>query len=763
MRLRSDSPRPCLLMLALLALSLWLGAGIAHAQQSVQLREAHFAAPGAVQEQSVALPDTWKQRALSPAGSGRYRISFSLLQDPVDSEAWVLRAERMSRWHRVWLNGELVHASADTPESRLHASPVISWLEVPSRLLRVGSNELELELYYHRRGGLSELWLGPAAELRPGYNWLQFRQSVLPQWLNMLAAGFSLLLLLVWSERRQERALGLFATLSLLTSVRNSVYGVTVPPELIAALDLFYYLAQVSSALLLLGFALAWSEASWPRLRVATRWLALLLLPGSFIATSLGRLEFWRTWTYPSLLLLALPAIWMITQQARRLGGWRRQTLAAALLLMLAAALHDYLSGQGHLSITSSFMMPWLQPLAMMAFGSLLVERLVQALSQSERYQSDLERVVALRTNELQAANLAKSRLIDAASHDLRQPVTAVGLLVGLARLQARDAEQREVLEQASQGLRSLEDLLKGLLDYSRLERDEQELTVQPMPIQPLFDTIALHAEALARARGLRLRVRPSKAWVRSEPLLLEQVLRNLLSNAIQHTEHGTVLLALRRRGEQACLEVRDSGPGIAAADQQRIFEPFVQLNNPARARALGTGLGLAIVAQALRRLGHRIELHSAPGCGSCFRVLLPLEALTGLAPAQVLETPSTPAGSLHGLQLGLVEDDAVLREALTQQLQYWGLVVHGFADAEAALSYLDSGGPALQCWLSDHRLPGLGGAQLLTELKRRFPAVRVLLMSADMQAPQDWPDDWPRLEKPFSPQALRALLASTD
>lgn len=749
------------LMLAWLALTCCLLSGPALAQQAQPLREAQFIAPDTGQALTVALPDTWKQRALSPAGSGRYRISFTLDQDPADSEAWALRAERLSRWHRVWLNGELVHASKDSPEARLHASPVVSWLEVPSRLLRVGRNELELELYYHRRGGLSELWLGPAAELRPGYEWLLLRQSVLPQWLNMLAAGFSLLLLLVWSERRQERALGLFAALALLTSLRNSLYGLTVHPSLIAALDLFYYLAQVLSALLLVWFGLAWSEAAWPRLRVAARWMALLLLPGGFIAAALGRLEFWRTWTYPCLLLLALPALWIITQQARRLGGWRRFALAAALLLMLTGALHDYLSGQGHLSITSSFMMPWLQPLAMMAFGSLLVERLVQALSQSERYQAELERVVATRTSELQAANLAKSRLIDAASHDLRQPVTAVGLLVGLARMQAGDAAQRQVLEQASQGLRGLEDLLKGLLDYSRLERDEQDVQPQPVAMQRLFDAIALHAEPLARARGLRLRVRPSQAWVHSDPLLLEQVLRNLLSNAIQHTERGSVLLTLRQRGAQACLEVRDSGPGIAAADQQRIFEPFVQLNNPARARERGTGLGLAIVAQALRRLGHRIELRSAPGCGSCFRVWLPLAVPpTAAERASPAAQPDSP-GALQGLHLGLVEDDPVLRDALTQQLQHWGLEVKGFADAEAALSYLDAGGPAPAWWLSDHRLPGLTGAQFLSTLKQRWPTLQVVLMSADVQAPPDWPAHWPRLEKPFSPQALQALLES--
>lgn len=765
MRPRSPVPPLRTLILAMLALVLWLAAGSARAQQAQQLREALFVPQGAAQEAHVALPDTWKLRALSPAGQARYRLHFTLANRPDEGEAWALYAARLSRWHRVWINGELVHASTDRSELRLQASPIITWLEVPSRLLQAGRNEVELELYYHRRGGLSDVWVGPAAELRPAHDWLYLQQALLPQWVNMLAAGFSLLLLLVWVERRQEAALGLFAALCLLTSVRNSLYGLTVHPSLIGALDLFYYLAQVSSALLLVWFALAWSETPRPGLRSVAKFMAFTLLPGGIAAASFGRLELWRTWTYPSLMVLTLPALWLVAQQARRIGTWRQLALAAALLLMLAGAGHDYLSGQGRLPITRVFLMPWLQPLAMMAFGSLLVERLVSALNRSERYQAELEQVVTLRTQELQASNLAKSRLIDAASHDLRQPVTAIGLLVGLARLRSSDTQQRQVLDQVSQGLRSLEGLLKGLLDYSRLERDSQAPTLQALPVQPIFDAIVQHAEPLARARGLRLRVRPSPVWVRSDPLLLEQVLRNLVSNAIQHSSQGTVLLALRRRGGQACLEVRDSGPGIAAADQARIFEPFVQLNNPARAREQGTGLGLAIVAQAVHRLGHRIDLRSAPGCGSSFRVWLPCDVPPAVATAAPpADLPARPTESLDGLRVGVVEDDTSLREAMTDQLRHWGAEVHAFADAESALDDLGHGDHAPpQCWISDHRLPGMSGAHLLLELRRRWPALRVVLISADVQSPPDWPEDWPRLEKPFSPEDLRALLASPD
>jgi signal transduction histidine kinase/CheY-like chemotaxis protein len=740
---------------------LMLCASSAWPQTTLEIRQAWFSRDASHPEKPVRLPDTWKQRGLPADGFGRYRIPFEMREAPPDGQAWALRAERLSRFHRIWLNGVLVHAPEDTPELRIHASAVLTWLEMPANSLRQGSNELVVEVYHRRRGGLSAIWIGPAASLQPTHQWALMRQATLPQWVNMLAAGFSLLLLLLWLERRQEHALGLFSLLSLLTSVRNSVYGLTVPYGLVWALDLFYYLCQVMSVLLLSWFALAWSERRLPHYRMLLHIAAPLLLLGGSMAAWLGRLEPWRTWAYPLLMLMALPALWLILAHAHRVGGWRRGALASALLIMMGAAVHDYLVGQGRLPVTSSFIMPWAQPLAMIAFASLLAERLVVALRSSERYQVELERVVAQRTAELQASDLAKTRLLDAASHDLRQPVTAIGLQLGMARSRTTEPGQRQLLDRAMQGLQSLESLLKGLLDYSRLSRTEALAAPGPVRVQGLFDSICLHAEPLARARGLQLRVRPSTAWVLSDPLLLEQILRNLLSNAIQHTDSGGVLLALRRRGTTAWLEVRDTGPGIAAADQQRIFEPFVQLQNPARARERGTGLGLAIVQEAARKLGHVITLQSQPGRGSCFRLQVPLIEAP-ISPGVSAATPDTapPLPALPAMQVWLVEDDASLREALAEQLQGWGLRVQAFADAESVLKPLAHTTLPPPDWvLSDLRLPGLDGAGMLSALLDRWPQLRAVLMSAERQPPTG---RWIILHKPFSPAELWQQLHQT-
>ena len=734
----------------------------------MNLRLAQFSHELAPVEQEISLPDTWRQRGLPARGLGRYRLHFMLEERTAHGQAWALRAERLSRLHRVLLNGAVVHEQADSPAMRLHASPAQTWLELPSALLRPGPNELVLELYYHRRAGLSDLWIGPAAELEPGYQWMRWREAQLPQWINMMAAGFSLLLLLVWMERRRERSLGLFAWLCLLTSLRNSVYGLSLPLAWVQPLDLFFYLAQVGSIQLLGRFALSWSERALPWYRHSLLWTAWPLLLGGVLASWLGTLETWRSWTYPVLLLLGLPALGLVGLRALRVGGWRRLALAAALLLMMGAAVFDYLVGQGRLSVLHAYSMPWIQPLAMIAFATLLAERLVVALRQSERQQAELERQVAERTAQLQAAHLVKSRLLDAASHDLRQPVTALGLLVGMARLKTQEPGLRQLLDQASEGVRGLERLLKGLLDHSRLDQQDGPVQTTPLRLQPLLDAVLVHAGPLARERGLRLRVRPCTLWVRSEALLLEQVLRNLVSNAITHTREGSVLIAARRRGDQLCLQVRDSGPGIPPEAQQRIFEPFVQLENPARSRQHGSGLGLAIVDQALRRLGHPLQLRSAPGRGSCFSVLLPLcgapsEAAPDTTPAEHSKADSGSAMSPQ--TIWLVEDDLELQQALTQQLEAWGHCVCAFDSAEALWAQWPTAPDPAPDWvLADHRLPGMKGEALLQRIAALGGPSRLALMTADLDPGSGailHSADWPTLQKPFSPPTLRALLES--
>ncbi|OYU73640.1 MAG: hypothetical protein CFE45_36765, partial [Burkholderiales bacterium PBB5] len=245
--------------------------------------------------------------------------------------------------------------------------------------------------------------------------------------------------------------------------------------------------------------------------------------------------------------------------------------------------------------------------------------------------------------------NQAQSRFLAAASHDLRQPVVAIGLLVGLLREQVQAPEQRRLLDRTHEATRALEDLLRGLLDLSRLDNVAVQPAPQPVALQALFDAIDAHEHTTALASGLRLRFRPTGLVVLSDPLLLEQILRNLVSNALRYTARGGVLV------------VWDTGRGIAPADQQRVFEAFVQLDNPERDRRKGQGLGLAIVRRGIDLLGHGLALRSQLGRGSCFTISLPA-ASASHAPMAIGHADGQ---ALAGQRIWLLDDDPALRAAM--------------------------------------------------------------------------------------------------
>jgi CheY-like chemotaxis protein/nitrogen-specific signal transduction histidine kinase len=362
-----------------------------------------------------------------------------------------------------------------------------------------------------------------------------------------------------------------------------------------------------------------------------------------------------------------------------------------------------------------------------MSFALVLIHRLVRALTVSEELAHRLEARVAERTLALQAADAAKTQFLAAASHDLRQPVAAIGLLVGLARERTAEPGQRLMLDRVQQAVQAMESLLRGLLDLSRLDTPDAQPRRQPVALQDLFDAVALHHQADAQAGGLRLRLRPTPLVVDTDPALLDQVLRNLVGNALCHTRHGGVLVAARRQGAQGVrLQVWDTGIGIPADQQQRVFEPFVQLHNPARDRSQGQGLGLAIVRRAVDLLGHPLALRSVPGRGSCFSLSLPV------CQPQPAPVPLAVAAPLAGRRLWLLDDDPVVRDALASRLLAWGATVQALGSLAALQCLLDSPGPSPDLLLTDQRLPDGSGLQAIDGLRRRHGPVPVLVLTGD-------------------------------
>jgi CheY-like chemotaxis protein/anti-sigma regulatory factor (Ser/Thr protein kinase) len=314
----------------------------------------------------------------------------------------------------------------------------------------------------------------------------------------------------------------------------------------------------------------------------------------------------------------------------------------------------------------------------------------------------------------------------------LRQPVVAIGLLLGLARERVPAPDVRRLLDRAQDAARALEDLLRGLLDLSRLDTDAAAPQLQPVSLQAVFDAIAAHERPTAQAKGLRLRFVPTRLSVLSDPLLLEQVLRNLVGNALRYTDRGGVLVAARPGALGVRLQVWDTGRGIAPADQQRVFETFVQLDNPGRDRSQGQGLGLAIVRRGVDLLGHPLVLRSVQGRGSCFTITLPT-APNEAGPAEAAAAPAMP---LAGRHIWLLDDDPAVREALAERLEAWGASVRRharLADLDRSLAEsLAEALPAPDWLLTDHRLPDGDGLQAIARLRAGLGPVPVLLITGD-------------------------------
>jgi signal transduction histidine kinase/CheY-like chemotaxis protein len=268
-------------------------------------------------------------------------------------------------------------------------------------------------------------------------------------------------------------------------------------------------------------------------------------------------------------------------------------------------------------------------------------------------------------------ANAAKSRFLAAASHDLRQPVHALSLFVAAARAHPMNDETRGLLDHIDGSVRSMSQLFGGLLDISRLDAGVVEVNRVPFVIGPLIDRVCRDYANEAEAKGVRLEVVPATAIVKSDPLLLERVLRNLIGNAIAYTDAGKVAITCTAQ-DRLSLRVSDTGRGIPAHEHEHIFQEFYQLGNPERDRTKGVGLGLAIVKRLTALLEHRLTVESEVGKGSTFTLEIPLAP----AGANVVSTESDPS-SIEGLQASglilVVDDEIAIQAAMKSILQSWG------------------------------------------------------------------------------------------
>ena len=318
-------------------------------------------------------------------------------------------------------------------------------------------------------------------------------------------------------------------------------------------------------------------------------------------------------------------------------------------------------------------------------------------------------------------ANKANTAFLAAASHDLRQPVQALSLLTGALRRTVKTPLALEMVQSQQHSLDAMTNLLNSLLDISRLDAGAVTPEIEDFPVQRLIDRLSAEFGRQARQKGLRFEAGSSTVIVRSDPNLLAEIIQNLVSNAIRYTDKGSVELTCTEREGELCLQVRDTGIGIEAQHFEAIFREFHQIKAPGGTKE-GFGLGLAIVRRLADLLGHKVQVESTLGHGSCFTVCMPVVASTGDATADHPATIQRGAEEDSGGLVVLIEDDEKVARAWGMLLEAEGFRVATAAsagEARAVVNYLDRTPDLI---ISDfHLLDGSTGVEAVSQIRAVF------------------------------------------
>ena len=394
--------------------------------------------------------------------------------------------------------------------------------------------------------------------------------------------------------------------------------------------------------------------------------------------------------------------------------------------------------------------------------NSMIAINLYQAMQDSVRLSFDNRKLMQV----AQQADIAKTRFLASASHDLRQPLHALGLFIAALARKVRGPENNELLDQIDGSLNNVNTMLGTLLDVSKLDAGVVKVKLAEVDLQTLFDRLEQEFRPLAQENGNRLRFRSTRLRLTTDAGLFERILRNLVSNALRYTHNGRVLVAVRRRGQRAICGVYDNGPGIPAEQQLVIFDEFHQLANPERDRNQGLGLGLAIVRRTADLLDHPLELISVVGHGSCFFVSIPIATSPAASVGSAVEQGVGGDAELAGLMVLLVDDDAVVVQAMTTLLHGWGCRVESSESMDGALALVSHAQGIPDVMLVDYRLRNeVTGDQVISAIHAQLgltvPAIIITGDTAPARIKEASAAGYPLLHKPVRPTNLRGTLSA--
>jgi len=478
------------------------------------------------------------------------------------------------------------------------------------------------------------------------------------------------------------------------------------------------------------------STCLWPNVITdVTAMVFLVIVLLGVTAAGLGILAPYLRSFYALALLITLPFVTVLFQQDTQLHFY--------LGLMMIVYLFTILMS-GH-----NMKRAVLQSINLRLENIGLVDDLVVKNTQTEQARE-----------EAVQADISKSKFLAAASHDLRQPLHALGLFVDALENRIQYPEVRSIVDNIRISTDALSDLLNALLDISKLDAGVLEPRITDFPLRPLLERIQTDFSEVASSKNLRLRIVDCGFVINTDPAMLERILRNLVSNAIRYTKNGSVLLGCRRSGKQVRIEVHDTGIGITSDELNNIFEEFYQIENPERDRRKGLGLGLAIVKRLADLLNCPIELSSTPDKGSLFRITVPY--VTNAIP-QTMPVQSF-INDLQGTRVLVIDDEAIIRVGMRKVLEQWGCEVKEAESIEQALKLLKPE-CAIDIILTDYRLreneTGIEAIQRIhAACDNILPAI-ILTGDTDPQRLREAKGSgFQLLHKPVSSGKLRSLMS---
>jgi two-component system, sensor histidine kinase len=378
----------------------------------------------------------------------------------------------------------------------------------------------------------------------------------------------------------------------------------------------------------------------------------------------------------------------------------------------------------------------------------------------------DLEKQkdIAEREREIAVeANRAKSSFLAAASHDLRQPVHALGMFVGALRGISMAPEGRRIIQQIEASTAAMDGLFSALLDISKLDAGVVAIERRAFPIGPVLERLCQDYREEAKAKGVSLVWKRCGAIVWTDPVLIERVLRNLVSNAARYTDDGRIVIGARRRGAGIAVQVIDTGRGIPLDEQKRVFQEYYQLGNPQRDSTKGLGLGLAIVRRLTSLLDCGLTLHSEPGRGSCFEVTVPLAEHQ--SPVAEIAPTITPVTAAKGLVV-VVDDEPAIRDATLSLLTGWGYDVVAVDGGDEAILRLSACPAKPALILCDYRLrEGESGLVVIERIRAEYnetiPAILITGDTAPDRLAEAKASGLLLMHKPVSNGKLRAAIVN--